>query len=170
MISKSFKQYSPNIGVNSFVAENAAIIGNVEIGSKVSIWYGAVLRGDSDRIVVGDETNIQDNTMVHPDEGYPVIIGKNVTIGHNCVIHGCTIKDGALIGMGSILLSGAVIEEGAVVAAGSVVSGKTVVPKNNLAIGNPLVIKGDIKEGLKESVKDGNKSYVEYGQYYLKSE
>ncbi len=170
MLKKNFRDYSPKISAKAFVAENATVIGNVEIEDKVSVWYGVVLRGDSDLISIGEGSNVQDNSTLHPDLGFPVIIGKNVTIGHNAVIHGCTIKNDVLIGMGAIVLNGAIIEEGAVVAAGSVVGSNVIVPKNTLAIGNPLVIKGEIKESLKKSIKEGNDLYIEYGNYYLNNE
>ncbi len=170
MIIKEFRGKVPKISEKAFVAENAAVLGDVEIKDGASIWYGAVLRGDTDKIVIGEGTNIQDNATIHPDKGYAVTIGKNVTIGHNCVIHGCTIQDGALIGMGAIVLSGAVVEKGALVAAGAVVGGNVTVPSNTLALGNPLVLKGEIKESLKNNILDGHKLYQEFAKEYLKQQ
>lgn len=122
---------------NQFIAPGAHIIGNVYLGENVGIWYNAVVRGDSDTITIGDNTNVQDNTTIHTDTGYPVQIGAGVTIGHNAVIHGCTIGNNTVIGMGSIVLSGAVIGCNCIVGAGSLVTGKTQIPDNTLAFGNP---------------------------------
>jgi carbonic anhydrase/acetyltransferase-like protein (isoleucine patch superfamily) len=107
-------------------------VGDVEIGADSSIWYGCVLRGDNDRIVIGRATNIQDLTMVHVDAGVPCRIGDRVSVGHRAILHGCTVMDGALIGMGAILLNGAVVEAGAIVAAGALVPEGRVIPAGML--------------------------------------
>src|SRR3954453_23977477 len=93
----------PILGESVYLAPGTHVIGNVEIGLDVSIWFNTVIRGDNDFIKIDSGTNVQEGSMIHVDEGYPVTIGKNVTIGHNCIIHGCTIEDGALIGMGAII-------------------------------------------------------------------
>lgn len=122
---------------NQFIAPGAHVIGNVCLGKNVGIWYNAVVRGDSNTITIGDNTNIQDNSTIHTDADFPVQIGAGVTIGHNAVIHGCTIGDNTVVGMGSIILSGAVIGCNCIVGAGSLVTGKTQLPDNTLAFGNP---------------------------------
>lgn len=127
----------PIIGKNNFIAENATVIGNVVTGTNVSIWFSSVLRADCCSIVIGNNTNIQDNSTVHGDKNDPVIIGDNVTIGHNCVIHGSTIGNNVVIGMGSILLNGTNIPDDCIVGAGSVISKKLILKKGELAIGNP---------------------------------
>lgn len=122
---------------NQLIAPGAHIIGAVRLGENVGIWYNAVVRGDSNTITIGDNTNVQDNTTIHTDTDFPVQIGTGVTIGHNAIIHGCTIGDNTVIGMGSIVLSGAVIGCNCILGAGSLVTGKTQIPDNTLAFGNP---------------------------------
>ncbi|MBK6494174.1 MAG: gamma carbonic anhydrase family protein [Gemmatimonadetes bacterium] len=127
----------PTIDPGAWVAPGATVVGDVEIGADSSIWYGCVLRGDNDRIVIGRATNIQDLTMVHVDAGVPCRIGDRVSVGHRAILHGCTVMDGALIGMGAILLNGAVVEAGAIVAAGALVPEGRVIPAGMLAVGSP---------------------------------
>ena len=114
----------PKIHENTFIANSADIIGNVEIFENVSIWFGAVLRGDVEKIVVGKNSNIQDNSTVHTDFGIPCIIGENVTVGHNVVLHSCNISDNVIIGMGSTILNGAKIAKNCLVGANSLVTHK----------------------------------------------
>jgi len=109
-----------NIHPTAFVAPGAIVLGDVTLGPRASVWYGAVLRGDMDRIVVGEASNIQDGTVVHVDAEWPALIGARVGIGHRAVIHGCAIEDECLIGMGSVLLNGVRVGTGSVVAAGAV--------------------------------------------------
>ncbi len=110
-IIKSFKNRQPQINESAFIAENAAIIGDVTIGEKASIWYGAVLRGDSDSIHIGARTNVQDNAVVHVDPGFPVSIGDDSIVGHLALVHGATIENNVLVGMHSTILNGAHIGE-----------------------------------------------------------
>ena len=119
-----------------YLAPNATVVGNVHLGEDVSIWYGAVLRGDNCTITVGDRTNIQDNAVVHSN----TTIGSNVTIGHSAIIHGCTIGDNSMIGMGAIVLNNAVIGENCIVGAGAVVTGKMNAPAGSMILGNPAKI------------------------------
>jgi carbonic anhydrase/acetyltransferase-like protein (isoleucine patch superfamily) len=126
-IIKSFGGYTPIVGDNCFIAENATIIGDVTIGDNCSIWYGSVLRGDAGAIVIGNNTNVQDCAVIHSSEGVSTTnIGNNVTIGHNAIVHGATVGDNVLIGMGATVLDNAVIEQGTIVAANALVlSGRT---------------------------------------------
>ena len=118
---KPYEGKSPVLGLGVFIAENAVVIGDVEIGDYANVWYNCVIRGDEHEIRIGSRTNIQDGTIVHVTEGlYRTVIGANVTIGHNAVIHGCTLEDSCLIGIGAIVLDDAVVESGAIVAAGGV--------------------------------------------------
>ena len=134
---KAYNGSAPVLGERCFVAETAAVIGNVTMGDDVSVWYGAVIRGDAEPITVGGRSNIQDNVTIHNDDGHPVVIGRNVSIGHNAVVHGATLEDGVLIGMGAVVLNGAVIGEGSLVAAGALVTSNTVIPPCSLVIGSP---------------------------------
>src|SRR5436309_2430994 len=113
---------SPNIGERVFIAPNATVLGSVTLGARSSVFYNCVLRADINSIVVGEETNIQDSTVVHLSRKFPTIIGNRVTIGHAAIIHACTIGNDCLIGMGSIIMDGAVIGEGSIVAAGAIVT------------------------------------------------
>jgi carbonic anhydrase/acetyltransferase-like protein (isoleucine patch superfamily) len=133
----------PQVPASTFVAPSASVIGDVEVGSKSSIWYGAVLRGDVNSIKVGSMTNIQDGSIVHVAKTnisgnvLPTTIGSNVTIGHNAILHACTVEDEAFVGMGATLLDGVTVEKGAMVAAGSLVTQKTTVPAGEIWAGNP---------------------------------
>lgn len=137
---------TPELHADSFVAAGARVIGAVSLAEGASVWYNAVLRGDSDSITVGVGSNLQDNVSVHVDAGHPVLIGRDVSVGHNAVVHGCTIGDGTLIGMGSVVLSGAVIGDGCLVAAGAVVLEGTVVPAGSLVAGVPAKVRRQLTD------------------------
>lgn len=120
-----------------WIAPDADVIGCVQIGDAVGIWFGAVLRGDNELISIGNGTNIQEHTMVHTDPGFPATIGKNCTIGHRAIIHGCTIGDNSLIGMGAIVLNGAEIGKNCLVGAGALIPEGKKIPDNSLVVGMP---------------------------------
>lgn len=137
-IIKSVRGFTPIIGDDTYLADNAAIIGDVEIGKGCSIWFGTVLRGDVNSIRIGDGVNIQDGSVLHTLYQKSIIeIGNDVSVGHNVTIHGAKICDGALIGMGSVVLDHAVIGEGAIIAAGSVVLSNTIVEPGSIYAGVP---------------------------------
>ncbi len=136
MIIKDYKGTSPRLS-GSYLAEDVSIIGDVTVKPGASIWYGAVLRGDVEPIVIGENTSVQDNSVAHCASGYPTIIGRDCVVGHNAILHSCTVEDGCLIGMGAILLDGCVIGKGSIVAAGAVVSPRTVIPPNSMVMGVP---------------------------------
>jgi carbonic anhydrase/acetyltransferase-like protein (isoleucine patch superfamily) len=131
----------PTIGKNVFIAPSAAVIGDVTIGDDTSIWFGAVVRGDLDRISIGAGSNVQDNCTLHVDRDHPLTIGNEVTIGHNAVVHGCTLEDRVLIGMQAVVLNDAVVRAGSVVAAGAVVPEGMQIGPLELAAGIPAKIK-----------------------------
>jgi carbonic anhydrase/acetyltransferase-like protein (isoleucine patch superfamily) len=137
---------TPTIDPTAFVADGARIVGDVSLAAGSSVWYNAVLRGDSAEIVIGPGSNVQDNVSIHVDSGHPVIIGAKVSIGHNAVVHGCTVGDGSLIGMGSVILSGAVIGAGCLIAGGAVVLGGTDVPAGSLVAGVPAKVRRVLSE------------------------
>lgn len=132
---------SPTIDDAAFIAEGARIVGDVTLGAGSSVWYNAVLRGDSASIRIGVGSNVQDNVSIHVDVEHPVDIGPKVSIGHNAVVHGCTIGEGSLIGMGAVVLSGAVIGSGCLVAGGAVVLAGTTVPDGSLVAGVPAKVR-----------------------------
>ena len=121
---------------NVYIAANATIIGDVDLGNNVNVWYGAVIRGDVGPIRIGDDTNVQDNCVIHE----VVTVGKGCSIGHSAILHGCTVGDNCVIGMGAILLNGSVIGEHCIVGAGSVVTGKMNAPAGSLILGNPAKV------------------------------
>ena len=135
---------APRLHETAFVASGARLTGDVTLEEGASVWYNAVVRGDSDAITLGAGSNLQDNVSVHVDAGSPVVIGENVSVGHNAVVHGCTIGDGSLIGMGSVVLSGAVIGAGCLVAGGAVVLGGTIVPDGSLVAGVPAKVRREL--------------------------
>lgn len=136
MIVKNYKDKAPVLD-RCFLAEDVSVIGDVTVKENASIWYGVVLRGDVDTIVIGENTSIQDNSVVHCSMGNPTIIGKNCVVGHNAILHSCTVEEGCLIGMGAVLLDNCHIGKGSVVAAGSVVSPGKVIPPNSMVMGVP---------------------------------
>ena len=136
------------------------VLGDVTLGPRASVWYGAVLRADLDAIVVGDATNLQDGTVVHVDAGLPARIGARVGVGHRAVLHGCTVEDDCLIGMGSVLLNGVHIGTGSVVAAGAVVPEGTRVPAGSLIVGVPARVTRPVDDALRERIAHTWQHYV----------
>ena len=137
MLIRSFQDFTPQIHPSARLAETAAVIGDVALEENVTIWYGAVLRGDVGPIRIGRGSNIQDNCTVHCAVDVPTVVGENVVVGHGAILHSCTVGDGCLIGMGSILLDGCVIGEGSVIAAGADVPPGTSIPPRSLDMGVP---------------------------------
>ncbi len=163
-----YKHRKPVVDSTAFIAPTASVIGSVHVGKNASVWFNSVLRGDSDTIEIGDDTNIQDLTMCHVDPGNPLIIGKCVTIGHSCVIHGCKIGDNTLIGMGAVILNGARIGKGCVVAAGSVVLESSEIPPFSLVTGIPGKVKKifDNQDEMLEVIKLPAHVYLEKKSVY----
>ncbi|MBW2591926.1 MAG: gamma carbonic anhydrase family protein [Deltaproteobacteria bacterium] len=162
----AFNGKKPRIGKNVFIAPTATIIGDVEIQDNSSVWYGAVLRGDTASITVGCNTNIQDNCTIHADPGKPARIGDRVTVGHNAVVHGCTVEEDSLIGINAVVLNRARIKTGSVVAAGSVVLENQVIGPFQLAAGTPAVVKKNLPEKILESHRKTALGYVEKARHY----
>ncbi len=133
----SLDNVSPDVADDSWVAPNAQVMGDIVIGARASIWFGATLRGDNERITVGAGSNVQENSVLHTDMGYPLVIGENCTIGHTAILHGCTIGNNSLVGMGAVILNGAVIGENCLIGAGAMVTEGKVIPDGSLVIGSP---------------------------------
>lgn len=165
---KSVRGFTPLIGENTFLADNATIIGDVVIGNNCSIWFGTVLRGDVNSIRIGNGTNIQDGSVLHTlYQKSTIEIGNNVSVGHNVVIHGAKVCDGALLGMGSVILDNAVIGEGAIIAAGSVVLSNTQVEPGSIYAGTPAkFVKKVDPEQAKEINQKIAKNYLMYASWY----
>ena len=152
---KSVRGFTPQIGENTYLSENATIVGDVTIGRDCSIWFNAVLRGDVNSIRIGDRVNIQDGSVLHTLYQKSVVeIGNDVSVGHNVTIHGAIIKDGALIGMGSTILDHAIIGEGAIVAAGALVLSNTIIEPGTLWAGVPAKF---IKKSRPNKAKNSTK-------------
>ena len=162
----TYKNFAPELGEDVFISPGSFVIGQVKIGARSSLWFGAVVRGDLDQITIGEESNLQDNVTVHVDEGVPVVIGSRVTVGHNVVLHGCTIEDDALIGMGSVILNGAVIGFDSLVAAGSLVTPNTIIPPRSLVMGSPAKVVRELKEGQLPSVDAMYRRYLKLAANY----
>jgi carbonic anhydrase/acetyltransferase-like protein (isoleucine patch superfamily) len=156
----TFNAKSPTIGRNVFIAPTAVLIGDVTVKDGASIWYNTVLRGDMDPIVVGENTNIQDNCTLHTDAGYPCILAANVTVGHNAVVHGCTVESGSLIGIGAVVLNGARIGTESVVAAGSVVREGQEVGPRHLVAGSPATFKRELDDALAARFREPVADYL----------
>lgn len=129
--------YKPQIDEDAFVADSASVMGQVTLKKGGSIWYNATVRGDLDKIVIGEHSNIQDNCVIHLDIDMPTIVGDYVTVGHGCILHACTIEDKVLVGMGATLLDNVVVGEGSIIAAGAVVAPNTVIPPYSMVMGIP---------------------------------
>ncbi|HEY4649528.1 MAG TPA: gamma carbonic anhydrase family protein [Gemmatimonadales bacterium] len=151
----------PNIHPSAFIASTAAVMGDVTVGQDASIWYQTVLRGDMAPIVIGAQSNIQDGTIVHVDEGVPCTVGQRVAVGHRVILHGCTVGDDCLIAMGSVLLNGVSIGDGSVVAAGAVVPEGMQIPPKSLVMGVPGRIIRSVDAALADRVKATWSHYVE---------
>lgn len=148
-----------------YLAQNATVVADVTLGENVSVWYGAVLRGDGGKITVGDGTNIQDNCVLHGK----TTVGKNCTVGHGAIVHGCTVGDNCVIGMGAVILNGAVIGDNCIVGAGALVTGKMNAPDGSLVLGNPAKV---VKELTQEQVLANAHSaehYIELAQEGLEA-
>ena len=166
MIIKEYKGLKPEIN-GGWLAEDVSVIGDVKIGENASIWYGCVLRGDVDQIVIGANTSIQDNSVAHCATGIPTIIGDNCVVGHNAIIHSCTVEENCLIGMGAVLLDGCHIGEGSIVAAGAVVSPNKVIPPHSMVMGVPGRVVRQTTEQDIEGTKLSVKHYLHYADGQL---
>ena len=154
----------PTISPSAWIAPNATVLFDVTIGDHTSVWYNVVMRGDADRIVIGNECNIQDLSMVHVDTGVPCILGNRVSVGHGAIVHGCTVGQGALIGMGAIVLNGAVIGAGAVVGAGALIPEGMVVEPEMLVVGSPARVVRRVDAALAERREATWRHYIEQAE------
>ncbi len=163
----SFNGKSPVVHPSVFLAAGSRVIGDVELGENVSIWFNTVIRGDVERVRIGKNSNIQDNATIHVTNfTNPTWVGENVTVGHGAVLHGCTIKDGVLVGMNAVVLDRAVIGEQSLVAAGAVVRPGMVVPPRSLVAGIPAKVVKELSERELEIVRVGATNYVMYVQHF----
>jgi carbonic anhydrase/acetyltransferase-like protein (isoleucine patch superfamily) len=140
MTSLGLDDIAPRVPDGAWVAANATLVGDVQLSDGASVWYGAVLRADGDRVVVGADSNIQDGAVLHADPDLPVTVGRRASVGHRAVLHGCTVEDDCIVGMGAIVLDNAVIERGSIVGAGALVPMGKRVPAGTVVVGNPFKV------------------------------
>ncbi|KQZ78234.1 acetyltransferase [Mesorhizobium sp. Root157] len=151
---------------SNWVAPDATLIGNIAVGRNVGVWFGVVVRGDNDRISIGDDSNVQEHTVMHTDPGFPLTIGKGCTIGHRALLHGCTIGDNSLIGMGAIVLNGARIGRNSLVGAGALVTEGKEFPDNSLIVGSPAKVVRTLDDAAQERLRKSAAHYVANGKRF----
>jgi carbonic anhydrase/acetyltransferase-like protein (isoleucine patch superfamily) len=157
---------APRVAVDAWLAPTATLIGDVEIASGASVWFGAVLRGDFGQIRIGPGSAVQDNAVLHCAANLPTLVGANVIVGHMAMLEGCVIEDGALVGMGAIVLQGALVGAGAMIAAGSVVGERSEIPSGTLAAGAPARVKKDLAGASAAWVQSAAREYQELVERY----
>ncbi len=154
-------------GTDVFIAPNATVLGNVVLGNEVSIWFGAVLRGDNDLIQIGDRSNVQDNAVIHVDPNCPVIIGAECIVGHSAIIHGASIANNVLVGMHSTILNKANIGEFSIIGANALVTEGTQIPPYSLVMGTPAKVVKQITPEQVEKIKQNAQNYVSLSKVYI---
>jgi gamma-carbonic anhydrase len=163
-----FKDRTPVIDAETFVAEGARLVGRVMLAAGASVWYNSVLRADIADIVVGENTNIQDNCVVHVESGRDTVLGRGVTVGHGAILHACTVGDNCLIGMGAILLDGCAVPRDSVVAAGSLVPPGKAYPEGSLILGSPARVARKLTAEEIEKIRMSAVHYREFWEAYAK--
>jgi len=171
----SFKEWSPIVGKNGWIAESASVIGRVNMGVDSAVWFGCVVRGDVHFITIGDRTNIQDLSMIHVthhkrddmSDGNPTVVGDDVTVGHRVMLHGCTIEDACLIGMSATILDGAVIGRESIVGAGSLVTKNKVFPPRSLIMGSPAKVVRELTDDEVVELYASAARYVKFKNEYI---
>lgn len=160
-----FEGHSPRVDDAIFIAETAAITGDVELAHGTSVWYGAILRGDTNVIRVGENTNIQDACVLHGDTDWPVLVGKRVTVGHGAILHGCQVGDDCLVGMASVIMNGCVVGAGSIVAGGTVLAPGTEIPPRSLVVGVPGKVRREVnQEEIDGLIRHSWEVYVELAE------
>ena len=163
-----FLRQQPKLGKNVFIAKTATVIGAVTLGAHSSVWYGAVLRGDINRIVVGHHSNVQDNAVLHLADDFACVLGNWVTVGHSAVVHACTVGDEVLVGMGAAILDGAVIGKQSIIGAKALVTQGTKIPPGSLVLGAPGKVVRKLSPEERAGLKWWAQKYVDNGAYCLK--
>lgn len=158
----------PRLGRDVFIARTATVLGDVTLGDRANVWYGAVIRGDINRIVVGAETNIQDNAVVHVADASPCVIGERVTVGHAAIVHACRVGDEVLVGMGAIVLDGAVVGEQCIIGAQALVPQGMEIPAGSLVVGAPARVVRKLGRRERAAIKRLAAKYVAYAAYCIR--
>ncbi len=164
----SLEDKKPSFEVTCFIADSATLIGSVVLGDYVNVWFNAVLRADTDLLIVGENSNIQDGSVLHMDKGFPLTIGKNVTIGHKVMLHGCTIGDSSLVGMNAVVLNGAKIGKNCLIGANALVPEGREIPDSSVVLGSPGKIVREVTSSEIESFQSSAKAYVQKGRLFKK--
>jgi carbonic anhydrase/acetyltransferase-like protein (isoleucine patch superfamily) len=159
---------APRLHATAYVADSAEVIGNVELAEGASVWFGAILRGDNDRMSIGRGSNVQDGSVLHSDPGYPLTLGADVTIGHMVMLHGCTIGDGTLVGIGAVVLNGAKIGRNCLVGAGALVTEGKEFPDNSMIVGAPAKAIKELTPEQAARMRHAAEHYVENSARYRK--
>jgi carbonic anhydrase/acetyltransferase-like protein (isoleucine patch superfamily) len=158
----------PKLDPNSWVASNAIIIGKVELKKNSNVWFNAVLRGDLEPIIIGENSNVQDGSVIHTDPGCPVTVGKGVTLGHMVMLHGCNIEDDCLIGIGSTILNKAKIGKNSIIGAHALITENKIIPERSLVLGSPGKVIRQVTDKEIEGIKENARHYVENFKKYKK--
>jgi len=156
----------PQVHPDAWIAEQAQVMGNVILEKDTSVWFGAVLRGDTESISIGQESNVQDGAVLHADHGMPLVVGERVTVGHMVMLHGCTIGDESLIGIGAVVLNGAKIGKNCLVGAGSLVTEGKTFPDGSMIMGRPAKVVRELSAEEMEGLRQSSRSYVANGKRY----
>jgi carbonic anhydrase/acetyltransferase-like protein (isoleucine patch superfamily) len=164
----TFLRKKPKLGKGVYLANTATVIGDVTLGAHSSVWYGAVLRGDINRIVVGHHTNVQDNAVLHLADDFACVLGNWVTVGHSAVVHACKVGDEVLVGMGAVILDGAVIGKQSIIGAKALVTMGTKIPPGSLVLGAPAKVVRKLTKEERAGLKWWAQKYVDNGAYCLK--
>ena len=167
MIIHPWQGHAPVLHPTARLAENVSIIGDVRLAEDVSIWYGAVLRGDAGSIRIGAGSNVQDNCVLHGEYGQALTVGERVTVGHGAILHGCTVEDNCLIGMGATVLDRAIIGEGSIIGAGALVSAGKVIPPHSLVVGVPGKVVRELTEAELAHNLSNARHYIELAKKML---
>mgnify|MGYP000422955056 CR=1 FL=1 len=164
----AYKRIVPSLGEDVFVAPGAWVIGDVIVGSRSSIWFNTLVRGDVHIIRIGAETNIQDNSTLHVTGGkFPLHMGDRITVGHRAIVHGCTVEDDCLIGMGAIIMDGVHIGRGSLVGAGAVITPGTVIPPGSVVLGFPAQVVRQVGDAERRLIEESCKHYLDLAREYL---
>lgn len=158
----------PDFPDSVWIAPNASVIGDVQMGENASVWFGVVIRCDNEPIKIGRDTNIQDNSVLHSDPGKPLVIGEGVTVGHKAMLHGCTIGDNSLVGIGATVLNGAIIGKNCIIGAHALITEGKVIPDGSLVVGAPGVVKKQLGEGAIAKLKLSAAHYVHNARRFKK--
>jgi len=166
-IIKALRGFSPIFGKNCYLADNSVVVGEVTMGDNCTVWFNAVIRGDVNSIVIGNDTNIQDGAIIHCTyQKAKTLIGNKVSIAHNAIVHGCTIEDNVLVGMGAIIMDDSVVGEGSVIAAGAIVLAGTKVERGSIYAGIPAKKVKEIGSEMKSVIERTARNYPMYAEWY----